>query len=584
MTKSLKRPLKVGAIVVLITSMSIVPSSAFTNPFSGPVAQANWITRTAASGTAVSGGAFSRIVIPAAFLALAVTQVYDMGKDLFLTFDKPPAGDLVADDWILTKSMNPGYTATAAYNSTSKKITWSFNTPDNNSVCQIYYYTSSGEKKNVIKGGCGYFLTGEIVAVPNAIGWGVEKFNGTASAGNEYNVIAFGYTPSVTAPAVTERAKVTFKYSDGTSETVTTELAPGSSAEITVKNPQPKKTVYDNSVTYEKFNSVTNNWEGANIYKVAGAKTINNKTTNPVYNNGDTITNKSTTTTTYNPVTNTYTDNSTGEVYTYNTTENQYDNSTSSTVDSSYRYSVYAPATGDTYTYYPSTTNYVGDSVNETYNKTENKTYGNVLYDSSTSTFYNYETNTYQTAPVETKPLSPNVNPPTATAPVPPTPITNDSCGFDILAPTSWVSCLFIPTQADLTSLMFRLNYKLSGSGIGQIKDFANTLISPIRTTWASSDEGCLGVPVDFDYVITGGAAINVHEHPFSTCEPGFVRDMAKNWALPIQSFIVIFSAFVIISNMILNALSLGDSIFTRGNSVNTSTGEITKGWRRKRR
>jgi hypothetical protein len=59
---------------------------------------------------------------------------------------------------------------------------------------------------------------------------------------------------------------------------------------------------------------------------------------------------------------------------------------------------------------------------------------------------------------------------------------------------------------------------------------------------------------------------------------------MAKNWALPIQSFIIIFGSFVIISNMILSALSLGNSLFTRSENVDTNTGEISKGWRRRRK
>jgi hypothetical protein len=160
----------------------------------------------------------------------------------------------------------------------------------------------------------------------------------------------------------------------------------------------------------------------------------------------------------------------------------------------------------------------------------------------------------------------------------------DDDCGFKLLAPTSWVICIFVPTQAQLNSLFTSFDNKLSDSGIGEVLDYGSTLISPITSTWASSSEGCAGVPLDIEYTIISGASIIIHEHPFSTCEPGFVRDMAKNWALPIQSFIIIFGSFVIISNMILSALSLGNSLFTRSENVDTNTGEISKGWRRRRR
>ena len=71
--------------------------------------------------------------------------------------------------------------------------------------------------------------------------------------------------------------------------------------------------------------------------------------------------------------------------------------------------------------------------------------------------------------------------------------------------------------------------------------------------------------------------------HPFANCT-GFLKDLASNFALPIQYITISFAAITIFTNLILNSLNLGDSLFTRGTSVDKTTVEVTKGWRRKKK
>ena len=88
----------------------------------------------------------------------------------------------------------------------------------------------------------------------------------------------------------------------------------------------------------------------------------------------------------------------------------------------------------------------------------------------------------------------------------------NDNCGFDILAPTSWVSCLFIPTDSNFSDLKLKYDNFLKGSAIGQVTGlFTNLVFSTSEILARGSNDAqsktCLGPHINFMYVPLTGLA-----------------------------------------------------------------------------
>jgi len=167
--------------------------------------------------------------------------------------------------------------------------------------------------------------------------------------------------------------------------------------------------------------------------------------------------------------------------------------------------------------------------------------------------------------------------------------ILNDSCDFDILAPTSWVRCLFVPTEKNFADIKVAYSEFLTEGALGQIIGAGQNIISPIgQVLWRGTNDAqsrtCLGVRINFLYTVPGSSAyIQYAGNPFENCD-GFKKNIAETYAMPIQYVTITIAAFIAFSNLILNGLNLGDSLFTRGESVDKTTGEIRTGWRRKRK
>jgi len=167
--------------------------------------------------------------------------------------------------------------------------------------------------------------------------------------------------------------------------------------------------------------------------------------------------------------------------------------------------------------------------------------------------------------------------------------VLNDSCDFDILAPTSWVRCLFIPTEKNFDDINKTYTDFLAQGALGQIIGAGQNIVMPItqvlfRGSNDAQSRTCLGVSVNFLYTVPNSTAfIQYVGNPFENCS-GFKKDLAERYAMPIQYVTITIGAFIVFTNLILNALNLGDSLFTRGQSVDKTTGEVKTGWRRRRK
>lgn len=520
MIKSVKHPLKVGAIAILATALSVVPASA---DFASTMGSANmkFLAKVGiAAGTAevASGGAATPVVVPLALAAIVLFQTVQWGLSTYIYFDSKKSPKEQPIDWLNHHTNNEGwdlYGLTYVDNVLHGKFI--FPSTVNHSVyrCSIRMYNGSQEINSVTTG-CNNFPQYFNYTVPNVTGISLI-YQDVSSPPKGLSVVNIGTAPYINtlvitpvdpnpaAPVAPETITLVWEYEDGTKYVEEVPYTPG--VPIEYKNPNPQKTVKGSSVTYKEYGDDNRVIDKRTIYE------------------GDTYVNR---------VTN-------------------------------------APVTNNTTKYYPTTNTYYNPTTNTYYNATENITYQ--------SNIINQQTQEYVTPEKEVKIIPPSAlpmvtaDPPIAPQPSSPVVAEGGNCGNILSNPLSVFSCLFVPSATGLKDLIKGFEATVDGSGIGQIKDLTKVIINPITSGWGSGDEGCLGIPVDFDYTIGSGAAINFHEHPFSTCEPGFVKDMANNWALPVQSFLVIVSTFVILSNMVLRSLSLGDSMFVQGSQDNQFIG-----------
>jgi hypothetical protein len=148
---------------------------------------------------------------------------------------------------------------------------------------------------------------------------------------------------------------------------------------------------------------------------------------------------------------------------------------------------------------------------------------------------------------------------------------TFDSCNdFNILSPTSWVKCLFIPSPGQIDSLLTSFHNNLTTSFVGDGIEIINFIISPI-VSWKDLPVQCEGYLVDLTFGDTQGSFLpsdylgkipHYIGNPFSTCNNESMQ-YVSGWILNIQKFIFTFGGILLTSHILFTAFGMSVSVFT---------------------
>ena len=135
------------------------------------------------------------------------------------------------------------------------------------------------------------------------------------------------------------------------------------------------------------------------------------------------------------------------------------------------------------------------------------------------------------------------------------------SCGFSLTNPTSWVKCIFVPT--DLNTPVQRMKKSFDATFLGTATGVVSDLFSPFKQWVSSTKPPCQGYGVTLPVHLFGQGRADMLVYPMSTCAP--IIQQYLPYVLNIMSSFLFLGTLFVLLRILFGAFGLKFDLFKSG-------------------
>jgi hypothetical protein len=135
------------------------------------------------------------------------------------------------------------------------------------------------------------------------------------------------------------------------------------------------------------------------------------------------------------------------------------------------------------------------------------------------------------------------------------------SCGFSLTNPTSWVKCIFVPT--DLNTPVQRMKQSFDATFLGTATGVVSDLFSPFKSWVSAQKPPCLGYGVSLPVHLFGQGRADMLVYPMSTCAP--IVQQYLPYVLNIMSTFLYLGTLFVLLRILFGAFGLKFDLFRNG-------------------
>jgi hypothetical protein len=135
------------------------------------------------------------------------------------------------------------------------------------------------------------------------------------------------------------------------------------------------------------------------------------------------------------------------------------------------------------------------------------------------------------------------------------------SCGFSLTNPTSWVKCIFVPT--DLNTPVQKMKKSFDSTFLGTATGVVSDLFSPFKLWVSSQKPACQGYGVTLPVHLFGQGRADMLVYPMSTCAP--IVQQYLPYVLNIMSSFLYLGTLFVLLRILFGAFGLKFDLFRNG-------------------
>ena len=137
----------------------------------------------------------------------------------------------------------------------------------------------------------------------------------------------------------------------------------------------------------------------------------------------------------------------------------------------------------------------------------------------------------------------------------------NGNCNFSLTNPTSWVKCIFVPT--DLNTPTQKMKTAFDATFLGTATGVVSDLFSPFKNWVTVAEPPCQGYGISLPIHLFGGNRQDLYVYPMSTCAP--IVQQYLPYVLNIMSSFLYLGTLFVLLRILFGAFGLKFDLFKNG-------------------